>query len=270
LEREGFHPQAVAGTSYGGLVAALYALGHSPSEIEDMFALVDQSRLYGRPKGSASSLLGLVGARAWLERTIGTRTFSELRIPCALTAADLESGREIILSKGRLLDAVLATIALPGLFPVVSLDGLELVDGGVVDPVPVAVARSLAPKMPVVAVVLSLPEGAPARHLPFPVPRRLPRVIIDRLVQTRFARVFDVFMRSVDIGSRQLAELRLRLESPDVIIRPAVDDIELLDRVDVRAVARLGEEAVKAAMPDLLRLMPWPRRVTRRLARRSR
>ena len=270
LEAEGFRPRAVAGTSYGGLVAVLYALGHGPDQIEEMFASVDQRRLYTRAAGGAASLFGFVGAREWLEKVLIDKTFADLRIPCAVTAVDLESGREIILSSGRLQDAVLSTIALPGVFPVVSLADLELVDGGVMDPVPVAVARSLLPGAPVVAVVLSLPEGTPARHLPLPVPRRLPRVIVDRLERTRFARVFDVFMRSVDIGSRQLAELRLKLEAPEVILRPAVEHIELLDRVDVRAVARLGEDSVAEALPELLRLMPWPRRVRHKLTKRRR
>ena len=267
LQKEGFRIRAVAGTSFGGIVAALFALGYPIDEIEDLFARVDQSRLYGRVGSDGASLLGLVGVSSWLDSVLGERSFADLKLPCALTAVDMKSGREVILSKGSLKDAVLATIALPGIFPVFAVDGLELVDGGVLDPVPVSVARALAPGLPVVAVVLSLPQGAPVRHIPLPVPRRLPRLLFDRIVRTRFARVFDAYVRSVEIGSRQMAELRLQGEAPEVIIRPAVEQIELLDRVNVREVASLGEQAVEAAMPELLRIMPWARRIGRRWTR---
>jgi NTE family protein len=149
------------------------------------------------------------------------------------------------------------------------MDTLELVDGGVLDPVPVSVARSLAPKAPVVAVALSLPGRSPAWHIPLPMPRRLPRLVVERIVQTRFARVFDLFMRSVEIGSRQIGELRLKLEAPEVVVRPAVEHIDLFQLVDVREVARLGEQAVEEAMPQLLKLMPWGERIARRLGGRK-
>lgn len=265
LEKEGFHIRAVAGTSFGGIVAVMYAVGYSSAEIEQIFAAVDQRRLYGRAGGDGPSLLGLVGVRTWLDTVLGERTFEDLKIPCAVTAVDMKSGREIILSKGRLKDALLATIALPGIFPIFVADGMELVDGGVLDPVPVSVARALAPKLPVIAVVLSRPLGAPVRNVSMPVPRIVPRLIAKRLSQTRFAQVFDIFMRSVDIGSRQMGELRLKAEAPDVIIRPAVEHIELLDKVDVHQVARLGEEAVEAVLPELLGLMPLSERLGRKL-----
>src|SRR5512143_3801216 len=111
LEKEGCRIRAVAGTSFGGIVAALYAAGYSPDEIEAIFCRVDQSKLYGRNPGDGPSLLGLVGVTQWLEETLGDRTFQELKLPCALTAVDLNSAREVILSEGRVRDAVLATIA---------------------------------------------------------------------------------------------------------------------------------------------------------------
>ncbi len=267
LEKEGFHIRAVAGTSFGGIVAAMYAAGYAIDEIEEVFAAVDQKRLYGRDGRDGPSLIGLVGVRSWLDEVLGERTFEDLKIPCAVTAVDMQSGREIILSKGHLKDALQATIALPGIFPIFSVDGMDLVDGGVLDPVPVSVARSLKPKLPVVAVVLSQPLGAPVRHMPIPAPRNLPRIIWDRIIQTRYAQVFDIFMRSVDIGGRQMAELRLKLEAPDVILRPKVEKIDILDRVDVHQVARLGELAVEEALPELLRILPLSERFSRKLFR---
>ena len=130
LEKEGFRIKGVAGTSFGGIVAVLYALGYSPDKIEEIFTSVDQTQFYERAPNDGPSLIGLAGVTRYLEEMIGDCTFADLKLPCVLTAVDLKSGREVLLSEGRLVDAILATIAMPGIFPARYVDGLELVDGG--------------------------------------------------------------------------------------------------------------------------------------------
>lgn len=264
LEKEGFHIQAVAGTSFGGLVAALYALGNSPDQIEELFASVDQTQFYGHAPNDGPSLMGLAGVTRLLEEQIGDCTFEDLKIPCVLTAVDLKSGQEVLLSKGRLVDAILATIAMPGVFPARYVDGLELVDGGTLDPVPVAPARMLAPRLPVVAVVLTLPMGIPAQSWRLPFDRYWAgRIVSSLLSRMRYDSVWDIFSRSLDITSRAMTQYRLEVDRPEVIIRPQVYDIDTLAVVDVREVARRGEEAVEAALPQLRSLFTWRNRVRR-------
>jgi NTE family protein len=265
LEKEGFKIRAVAGTSFGGIVAAMYAAGYAPDEIEDIFAKVDQTRLYGRLPEEKPSLLGLAGVRKWLDEVLPGRIFADLKIPCAVTAVDLNYGREVILDSGPVKDALLATIAVPGIFPAYPWHDWELVDGGVLDPVPVSVARSLAPSLPVVAVTLHAPMGEPDRFLGMPVPSGLPKPILDRLAHFRYAQAFDVFMRSVDVGNRAVAAYRLAVDKPDVIIRPEVSDIELLKQVDVREVARRGDKAVEAVLAELKQMVSWTSRLRRSL-----
>ena len=265
LEKEGFHIRAIAGTSFGGMVAVFYAAGFSPDEIEDIFAAVDQSRLYDRVRDESPSFLGLGGVHKWLVHTLGERTFKDLKIPCAVTAVDLLTSCEIVLNTGLLRDAILATIALPGIFPAFRKDDWELADGGVLNPVPVALVRSLAPFLPVVAVSLSAPLGAPPHSLSMPLPSVLPAPLISRLSSLRITKAFDIFMRSIDIGNRQITELRFQLEKPDVIIRPDVTGIGVLDRVDVHDVVKRGEAAVEAALPELRRTTSWPNRLRRTL-----
>jgi NTE family protein len=264
LERKGFRIRALAGTSFGGIVAILYALGLRPDEIESAFKKVDQARLYGRLRDDGPSLLGVAGIQKWLDEIVGQRTFDDLRLPCAVCAVDLRSGREIILSEGRLRDAIMATIALPGIFPSYRLNDWELVDGGVLDPVPVSVARTLAPSLPVIAVVLNLLPGEPVRPPFVALPSVLPNSIAARLTRLRIAQAFNIYVQSVDIGSRMMADLRLKADKPDLIIRPAVGQIEILDRVDVSEVALRGEQAVEASLPELRRLAGWPNRLRRR------
>ena len=263
LQQEGFRIDAVAGTSFGGVVAVFFALGHSPEEIEDMFASLDQKDLYGQGASEGPSLLGLGGATRWLNDMIGDRTFGDLKIPCILTSADLKSGREVLLSEGSLVDALLATIAIPGIFPAKHIGNLELVDGGTLDPVPVAPARSLKPNLPVVAVVLNAPMGKPAQTWNIPLPEYLPRTLIERISKLRYTQALDVFLRSLDMVTRAVAEYRLEVDKPDIIIRPLVTDIDILDQIDVREVSRKGDEAVEAVLPELKKLFAWPNRLRR-------
>jgi len=263
LEREGFKIDAVAGTSFGGLVAVFYALGYTPAQIEDQFVALDQTRLYGFAPKDGPSLLGFAGATKWLNETIGDKTFDDLQIPCVVTATDLKYGCEVILSKGSLVDALLATMAVPGIFPSRNMGEWELVDGSVLDPVPVAPVRALRPNLPVIAVVLSTPMGVPAQTWYLPVPEYLPRQLVERITKLRYALALDIFSRSLDMAGRAITEYRLEVDKPEIILRPQVTDIEILDRVDVRAVVKKGEEVVEAALPEIKNLFAWQNRLRR-------
>ncbi len=269
LEQEGFRIAAVAGTSAGGIIAGLYASGQTPDQMEAAFARVDQTKLFGRTSKDGPGLLGLSGAEAVLKRFLGERTFADLRIPCAMAATDLRAGREVILREGRVLDAVMATIAVPGVFPPKECGDVQMVDGAVLDPVPVSLARLLAPGLPVVAVVLS-PLVEPASRPGFlPLPLPVPAPIAERLTRMRIAQAFGIFVSAVDVGGRMIAELRLKVDAPDVVVRPDVGGIGLLDKVDVHKVVRLGEKAAEAALPELNRAVRWTGRLRSRLRRRA-
>lgn len=265
LEKEGYKIRSVAGTSFGGLVAALYSVGYSPTEIQAIFESTDQTHLYGRAPQDGPSLLGMAGLRALLNKVIGEKTFADTRIPCAVTAVDINSGREVFLSEGKLMDAVLATVALPGIFPVQRLNGWDLVDGGVLNPVPVTTARMLSPDLPVVAVVLNDPIDLPVRGYSIPVPSIFPKSITDRIARISLAQSLDVFLRSVDVSSRALSHLRLEVDKPEVIVRPHVHHLSLLDQVVVADVAQLGEDALVEVLPQLKRAVSWQARLGRKV-----
>lgn len=265
LEKEGYQIKSIAGTSIGGLVAILYASGCTPDEIQGLFESVDQNTLYARDIQDGPALLGFKGVRQILEQALGEKTFADLHIPCAVTAVDLKNGTEVILSEGKLKDAILATIALPGIFPVQYVNDWELIDGGVLNPVPVSVARTLSPNLPVVAVALTEPVDAPIRGYTIPIPSIFPKQIVERISRISLAQSLNIFLRSVDAGSRTVAYLRLQIDKPDVIIRPHVHDIDLLDEVVVNDVAELGEQAVEEVLPDLKHAVSWTSKIRRRL-----
>src|SRR5512136_316093 len=149
LLAEGFRIRAIAGTSAGGIVAVAYAAGYSPDEMEAVFSKIDQSKLFARSPTEGPGIMGLSGACKLFEEFFGDRTFADLSIPCAVVAVDLEAGKEVLLQEGKVVDAILATVAVPGVFPPKRFGDSQLVDGAVLNPVPVAVARSMAATLPV-------------------------------------------------------------------------------------------------------------------------
>jgi NTE family protein len=247
LEGEGYRIKAVAGTSAGGMAGAVYAAGFSPDEIIQRVSGIRQDAMFGFGRGPA--LLGTKGIQQVISQFLEDKQFSDLRLPCALTAVDLVAMKEVVLQRGRVIDAVMATIAIPGVFPPQEWDDLMLVDGMVLNPVPVALARTLAPGLPVVAVSLT-PEperwqaASPWRDTPAnPLLRSISRL--------RVAQAFDIYLRSMDITLHMLGEIRLQVEKPEIVIRPDVSHIGSLDRVDVSEVAELGDQAVRKALPEL-------------------
>jgi NTE family protein len=263
LEKEGYKIRSIAGTSFGGLVAILYAAGLSPDQMEELFSSTDQNNLFGRDHNDGPSLLGLAGVRKLLGDVLGEKTFDDVRVPCAVTAVDITSGTEVTITEGNLLDGVYATIALPGVFPAHHLNDWELMDGGVLNPVPVTVARMLSPHLPIIAVVLNDPLDIPVKTYAFPFPASIPRQIVERMTRMNFAQAYDIFMRAVDLSSRALAHYRLQVDAPDVIVRPEVHHIELLDKVDVHETALLGEAALEQVLPEIRKLTSWSARMKR-------
>jgi NTE family protein len=261
LEKAGFTIRAIAGTSAGGLIGAVYAAGYSPKEILEIIGSLKPDHLYARRPGDAPSLMGYSGLAETLTEVLGETRFSDLKIPFACTAVDLRATQEVYLSDGLVVDAVLATIALPGIFPARLSGETELVDGGVLDPVPVNLARLLAPRLPVIAVPLNpareewhrIPQlnFTPPASLPIPSP------LVEGFARMRIGQSIRVFLHSMDITARMLTEMRLEVDKPDVILRPDVHDHGLLDIVVPGEVVEAGRRAVAEAMPEIRRSLSW-------------
>lgn len=258
LEREGFKVRAIAGTSAGGMAASAYAAGYTGDELGEKILQTDPASLFPVHFGDLPAIMGLEGVAKVVGELVGERNFDDLEIPCALTAVDLNSGQRVILSEGRVVDAVLATVAIPGVFPPQKWGDYLLVDGGVLDPVPISVAKNISPnkRLPVVAVVLSKPLDQrlhlPARKTATPTP-----AILKTISRLKMAQALDIFWKSLDIGMSASTELRLQVEAPDVVIRPEVSHFHPLERVDVAEVIQAGQVAAELSLPELKRAVSW-------------
>jgi NTE family protein len=246
------------------MIGAIYAAGHSPAEIEQRLTQIDHTRLYTRKPGDGPSLLGLGGVTRELFYYLKDSTFRDLRVPFACTAVDLEKAEEVYLTYGNVLDAVLATIAIPGIFPPKLWEGRLMVDGGLLDPVPVALARTLAPRLPVIAVVLT-PHAAGSNNQQHAARFLGSFPFGSRLAQMRWAQSLDIFMKSMDVAGCYLANLRLQIDHPEVVIRPSVEGYGLMDKFNPGEVIRLGEKAAEAVLPQLKQLDGWRTQLSQRL-----
>jgi NTE family protein len=266
LEQEGFDVRAVAGTSAGGLVGALLASGCTSYQIEKALNGLSNPHLFSRSPNDGPALVGLQGLNQLLLNEIDDLLFDELKIPFACTSVDLHTNQEVILAQGSVLDALMATVAVPGIFPPRQIGQYSLIDGGVLDPVPVALARWLAPSMPIIAVCLqSVPEKWAHLHQQSYIPAQtpIPRPLLDQFAKMRLGQAFQIFVSSFDITTHMLAELRMQQDHPDVIIRPDVDKFALFDLVDPAELISLGEAAARQALPEIRQALSWSNQLSR-------
>jgi NTE family protein len=145
LEREGITVDMIAGTSMGALVGALYARQTDAVKIKEQAMLLDWT---GRSSlvDLALPKSGFIGGKRVtniLRRFIGNAEFNDLNIPFACVATDIITGEEVVMNEGSVLEAVRASISIPLIFTVAKNHGRYLVDGGIVNPVPVSVVKEM-------------------------------------------------------------------------------------------------------------------------------
>lgn len=269
LEKHHFKINAIAGTSAGGLVGAVYTAGFSTEEIETAFNEIKHNWAFSRNSNDNPSLLGLSGIAQKLRDLLGDKKFEDLQIPFAATAVSLKSGKEIILRKGKVIDAVMATIAIPGVFPCQEIGGRVLMDGGVLDPLPVQVARWMKPELPVVAVTLhDIPEGWTPDDIAMPMPVPGPQQIIDRLSRLRPVKAFKIFTRSTDVSGQHMTELIIQLYQPEIIVRPRIGHIGVLQKIDTSEIIQSGIDATESAITKIKSEANWIRKIQRKVRNR--
>ena len=251
LEERGVKPDLVCGSSIGALVGAFYASGEL-DKLEKwvtslawttVLRLMDLTWRGGLIRGNRIFNL--------FRTTFEDRDISELPVMYGAVATELASGREIWLREGRVLDAVRASCAMPGLFTPVIRNDAMLVDGGLVNPVPVSMCRALGADV-VIAIDLSWgklgpyrsrgrgksetrsDEGAVApREMPGWIGRvrtgwleRMKKKVKDEVTMPS---IFEVFTTALDIVEMKVARSRLAGDPADVMITPLLPDFGTME-----------------------------------------
>jgi NTE family protein len=253
LERAGVAIACVAGTSMGGMLGAMYARGMTPREIETEALHFTRIRRLARlidirlRLGGSGVIKGGRIYRFMTEKLGETLTFADLKLPFAVVTVDLLSGREVILTKGSVAAAVRATISVPAVFEPVEFDVYRLVDGGILNNVPVDVVRNLgAERVIAVDVLPNYCDNQPGGPI---VAQPLRHKILPESVQETYN------VQLVMIAA--ITELRLRQSPPDVLIRPDLpSDMGLFTGFERPAEAiAAGEVAAEALLPQIRDLL---------------
>jgi NTE family protein len=269
LEDRSIKPEIVCGTSIGALVGAAFASDqlHRLEEWVSGLAWTTVVRLMDLTwKG------GLIrGERLFklFRATFEERDFSSLSVIYGAVATELASGREVWLREGNVLEAVRASIAMPGLFTPVVRDGMVLVDGGLVNPVPVSMCRALGADL-VIAVDLSWGKFGPYRDrgrdrpdavsAPREVPGWLERLKPGWLDRPSAAQqgervsipsIFEVFNTALDIGMQRVARSRLAGDPADVLLTPLLPDFGSMEYHRSKEAIEEGRLAVERMAPLL-------------------
>jgi len=258
---------AIAGVSAGGLVAILHGLGLAPLAIRNYIADTNLIEVWEFDP-TRRAIFGPEKIRAQIRASVGDKTFADLKIPVAVVAVNLRTGREVWLKSGRLDEAMQATMAIPGIFSPVGREGMMLVDGGIVNPLPVDVARTLGPRVVAVDVLRhTAPPGAPTQLFEARGPISYATEVIRRLQLTN---IMESVYQAASLTVNRLIENTLEANPPDLLIQPEVGRVGLFAFDLANEAYRAGEAAAHAALPQLealaLSAQPWLTSLWRRIA----
>ena len=224
LEEQGIKPDLVVGTSAGSVVAALYASGKTPTELQTMAMTLDESSITDWIFPGRSLLKGEALAR-FIRVQTGGKSIEAMRLPLGIVAADLQSGQPILFRRGDPGVAVRASSAVPAVFEPVKVGGREYIDGGAVSPVPVRFARQMGADVIIAVDISAIPQGQSTRGA------------VDILLQT-----FNIMGHAIS---------QHELSDADVVMRPKLEGVGSADFGSRRLSILAGREAALSVLPQL-------------------
>jgi len=236
LEQEHIPIHAVAGTSVGALIGACYCSGLSPAEMEEL-AHTTRFTSFARWTLSRCGFASNDRMVPYLTRTLKCRNFEELRIPLGVTATDFNTGEGVVFHSGSIIDPVRASCSYPGMFLPIEIGGRHLVDGMLSHPVPTRPVRDMGAEK-VIAIHLkgTWSNGGPPRHL------------------------FDVIGQSFAIAQDAMASLWR--SAADLVVEPEVSGFAYDDFKRAADLIKVGEAAMRAALPQVKKWLEVPAAAT--------
>lgn len=258
LEEQGIHIDAIAGTSMGAVIGGLYASGYKIDELEKLAMSIDwqealsdaparedvpfrrkqddrdflvKQKLSFRDDGSLGLPLGVIQGQnlsllleSLLAHSSDVRDFDKLPIPFRAVATDIVSGEKVVFRKGHLPQVIRASMSIPAVFAPVEINGQLLVDGGMVDNIPVDVAREMGVDMVIVVDI-----GTPLRG------------------RKQLNTVFDILNQSITLMTRSNSEVQLAsLRTDDVLIQPSLASFGVTDFGHSQEIIDAGYRAAQA------------------------
>ncbi len=280
LEEEKIPIDFISGCSVGSYVGAIYASGNLPSLKE--FVL----RMSGKKVFSYFDVIfprsGLLDGTRKVAELFSMHTsaerFSDLNIPVMMVATDLQRGEKVILKSGNLLQALRATMSFPGLFAPARVKGRLLIDGALVDPVPVGVARATEAD---IVIAVDLNSGIVSRRMRIKDSRdldtpekeegKIKSELLKKLTihyeaageafkeklnkmigrDAELPDIFDTVMTSVNIMVERITRINLAVDPPDILIQPRLGALKMMDFDQVNLTIKEGYLSVMEKMDQI-------------------
>lgn len=273
LQEAGIEPDIVCGTSIGALVGAAYAAGEL-DRLEDWVKSLTWQNVVSLLDITVNG--GLIKGTKLVEffrshfRDVDIK---DLPKPFGAVSTELLTGREVWLREGSVIESVRASLAVPGLFTPVERGGMLLVDGGLVNPIPVSLCRAMGAD---IVIAADLSADMVGRHFRRPIgagenkpPRHAGRVasIFDRLQagmgalksgpksSNAMPSMLDVLVNSINIMQLHITRSRLAGEPADVMITPRLSQMALMDFHRAASAITEGRRAGETALPQIRRLL---------------
>jgi NTE family protein len=284
LNEAGIPIDCVAGTSVGAMIGAVYASGKLDS-LQDAYLAMDWKKIayFFDVVFPKSGIIDGNKVADFLREYVHSERIEDLPLPFKAVSTELNSGEEVVFDTGDVIDAVRASISVPGMFTPVRINGRILVDGGLVNPVPVSVARSMGANI-VIAVDLShdvvaskAPKTAPKPVEENAIVQTLSRMGGDNyyaamerinrglqsldtpalkhirawMAEEPLPNIFEVLLTSMNIMEVQITRAQLRIIPPDLLIQPPLGSVRFLEFNRAEEIISIGYEAARQQIEKL-------------------
>ncbi len=268
LEDNGIRPDIIAGTSIGSAVGAAYAAGEH-ERLKEFTLSVDFWRMlsFFQVKIPRTGLLDGEKLSRFFRENLRIPNIEDLPKPFAAICCDYLTGDRVVIDRGDIISAVRASCSIPGLFTPVKRDEVLLIDGGIVDPVPVSAAREMGADV-IIAVDLNYHVRFSGKNNDVRVNREKPTTMMNhrltKLLESRFTLnkkkeispgIVDMLLDSFFIMQRNLTDINIKSTDPDILIRPHLENIKVLEFTKAEEGISIGRKITEGMMDDILKII---------------
>jgi len=237
IEKENIPIDIVAGTSIGAIIGALWSSGKSAHEIERIVSVFKAKMAAWRLVDPVLPKKGLIKGREikrFLTSHLQDKTFHDLELPLRVVTCDITRREEVVLRSGKIVDAIIASMSIPGIFEPVSIDGRLLMDGGIINPLPVNVLTRMGAAKVIAVNALPSPDDV-------------------QKFKTKDLNIFDMIVRNVQASEYMLAEASCK--NSDIALHPVLAGADWYEIYKVEAIIKRGEEEASNFLPLIKKLI---------------
>ncbi|MCK4353280.1 patatin-like phospholipase family protein [candidate division WOR-3 bacterium] len=257
LHKENIPVDLVVGSSFGALIGSIYATGMDPEEVAQKFCKLTRrwSITTFFPRFHISGFVGGSMLQRFLHTFLEDIEFDDLKIPFTVVATDIETGEEILINEGSVKQSVRASMSLPVVFIPVHYNGRILVDGGLVNPLPVNIAKEMGADIIIACNVIPKAKQI-AKYIGLRKKNwRFPLDCFLRPERIRLPNMKKVLFQFISVMEDKILIANLREAKPTILIEPKVGHFKSAEFHRAKEIIACGEEAMEIAMPALKRVL---------------